>query len=121
LRSKSTWWTPIDPRSRGETVGPLEIVLPATLDPIVNQSESTSRTSIGRGRGAGHTIVLVVGALPRKSSDHFTLHVDQYSTVEEARALAAVLFEKRPGVIKELRKLNKGYVKSATGLATRWE
>jgi hypothetical protein len=57
------------------------------------------------------------GAVPRKSSDHFTLHVDQYTTVEEAQALANVLLEKGPEtVLKELRKIEKGYVKIGSRL-----
>lgn len=62
-------------------------------------------------------IVDTVGAVPRKSSDHFTLHVDDYTTDEEAQALAKVLLEQGPeAVIKALRKIEKGYIKIGTRL-----
>jgi hypothetical protein len=62
-------------------------------------------------------IVDTAGAVPRKSSDHFTLHVDEYTTDEEARALAKVLLEEGPeAVIKALRKIEKGYIKIGSRL-----
>jgi hypothetical protein len=51
------------------------------------------------------------GAVPGKSSDRFNLHVDEYTTLEDAQSLAGLLAEKGPeAVLKELRKLEKGYV-----------
>lgn len=57
-------------------------------------------------------IVDTGGAMPRRSSNLFTLHVDEYTTVEEAQAMANLLLSQgTEAVLEELRKLDKGYIK----------
>lgn len=57
-------------------------------------------------------IVDTAGAVRGKTADSFVLHVDQYTTVEEAQALANLLLGQGPeAVLKELRKLDQGWIK----------
>jgi len=62
-------------------------------------------------------IIDTAGSLPRRSSSHFTLHVDQYTPLEEAQRMAGVLLSQgTEPVLKELRKLDHGYIKIGTSL-----
>jgi hypothetical protein len=62
-------------------------------------------------------IVDTAGSLPRRSSNLFTLHVDQYTPIEEAQKMADLLLSQgTEPVLKELRKLDHGYIKIGSSL-----
>ena len=63
------------------------------------------------------TVVDAGGALPGANSARFTLHIDEYTTDDEAKELLEVLAADGPyGLEKVMRKLEKGWIRIGTSL-----
>ena len=79
----------------------LAVVLSCAAWPLALRADDFSGVIVDSG-----------GSVPNRSTDRFTLHVDRYTTVEEAQALADILLQQGPdAVLKEIRKLTAGYIK----------
>ncbi len=63
------------------------------------------------------SIIDAGGALPGANSARFTLHIDEYTTDDEARELLQILADEGPnGLEKAMRKLEKGWVRIGPSL-----
>ena len=63
------------------------------------------------------TVVDVGGVVPGATSARFTLHIDEYTTDEEASELLQVLAEQGPGGLERaMRKVEKGWIRIGSSL-----
>lgn len=85
-------------------------LLATTVIAAAKASASGSETFTGR-------VIDLGGALPGLTSAHFTLHIDEYSDIDEVRGHLAVLAEQgQDGLTKALRKLDRGWMRVGTHL-----
>lgn len=80
--------------------------------PLLAQEPGRSMPEVFTG-----SVVDAGGAIPRATSARFTLHIDEYSTDEEARELLRVLAEEGPrGLENAMRKIEKGWIRIGNSL-----
>ena len=83
----------------------LACLLAATVIGAAEASASGPETFTGR-------VIDLGGALPGHTTVYFTLHVEEYSDIDEVRGHLAVLAEQgQEGLTKALRKLDRGWIR----------
>ena len=87
------------------------IVFVAVL-PVLAQSSAPELPEVFSG-----TLVDAGGAVPRATSARFTLHIDEYTSDDEALALLEVLAKEGPkGLEDAMRDLDKGWIRIGSSL-----